>query len=130
MEPALPDKSGAPRRAGTPRSRGSLPSEPKSPKPEAQSPIAAALQGCAACVPKKAAVAWAQFVATISQLEAADVRTDSARMIRLVIEAGYEDYLQDNFANYRSRLEDLEQLAVFARGGVPDAACFADEPRS
>ena len=36
-------------------------------------------------------------------------------MIRLVIEAGYEDHLKENYANYRSRLDDLEQLAVFAR---------------
>jgi DNA helicase-2/ATP-dependent DNA helicase PcrA len=35
-------------------------------------------------------------------------------MIRHVLEAGYEDYLQDTFANYRVRLEDLEQLATFA----------------
>jgi DNA helicase-2/ATP-dependent DNA helicase PcrA len=32
-----------------------------------------------------------------------------------VIEAGYEEYLEESYANYRSRLEDLEQLAVFAR---------------
>jgi len=31
-----------------------------------------------------------------------------------VIDAGYDDYLKENFANYRVRLEDLEQLAVFA----------------
>jgi len=35
-------------------------------------------------------------------------------MIQHVIEAGYEDYLQENYANYRIRLEDLEQLATFA----------------
>ena len=27
----------------------------------------------------------------------------------------YEEYLEESYANYRSRLEDLEQLAVFAR---------------
>ena len=36
-------------------------------------------------------------------------------MIQLVIEAGYEDYLKENFANYRSRLDDLKQLAIFAQ---------------
>ena len=36
-------------------------------------------------------------------------------MIRLVVEAGYEDYLKETHANYRTRLEDLEQLAIFAR---------------
>jgi DNA helicase-2/ATP-dependent DNA helicase PcrA len=35
-------------------------------------------------------------------------------MIRTVIEAGYEDYLKETYANYRNRLEDLEQLAAFA----------------
>ena len=76
---------------------------------------ARALQSCAADVPKKAAAAWGQFTATMAQLEAGDVRTDSSKMIRLAIEAGYEDHLKENYANYRSRLEDLEQLAVFAR---------------
>lgn len=73
------------------------------------------LQHCAKLVPKKAAVAWAQFVATIAQLEAEDTRHDAARMLRLVVEAGYEEHLKENFANYRSRLDDLEQLAVFAQ---------------
>ncbi len=60
-------------------------------------------------------MAWAQFVATLAQLEATEVRANASKMIGLVIEAGYEDYLEENYANYRSRLEDLEQLAVFAR---------------
>jgi DNA helicase-2/ATP-dependent DNA helicase PcrA len=76
--------------------------------------LAAALQSCAKSVPAKAATAWAQFVATISQLEDETVRKSAAKMLRLVIDAGYDDYLKENFANYRNRLEDLEQLAVFA----------------
>ena len=89
--------------------------EVQSPKSEVQSPIATAMQGCAGSVPKKAAVAWAQFMATLAQMEAKSMRTDAAKMIRLAIEAGYEDHLKASYANYRSRLEDLEQLAVFAR---------------
>jgi DNA helicase-2/ATP-dependent DNA helicase PcrA len=86
------------------------------PKPETQNAkLATALQRCAASVPKKAAVAWAQFVATIAQLEAPEIRRDASKMITLVIEAGYDDYLEENYTNFRSRLEDLEQLAVFAR---------------
>jgi DNA helicase-2/ATP-dependent DNA helicase PcrA len=77
--------------------------------------LAVALQSCAGGVPKKAAVGWAQFVATIAQLEAEGVRENASEMIGLVIEAGYEDYLEESYANYRSRVEDLEQLAVFAR---------------
>ncbi|TAK98685.1 MAG: ATP-dependent helicase [Verrucomicrobia bacterium] len=78
-------------------------------------PLAITLQSCAKVVPKKAAVAWAQFVATISQLEAPGVRKSAGKMLELVLEAGYEDYLKENYANYRSRLEDLEQLAVFSQ---------------
>jgi DNA helicase-2/ATP-dependent DNA helicase PcrA len=86
--------------------------------PSAESPpplLALRLQACAGAVPKKAAVAWAQFVATVSQLEAKEIRDNASAMIGLVIEAGYEDYLEESYDNYRSRLDDLQQLAVFAR---------------
>jgi len=33
----------------------------------------------------------------------------------LVIDAGYDDYLKETYANYQSRLEDLEELGSFAR---------------
>src|SRR5882724_2352608 len=84
-------------------------------KPDTKARVATCLQGCAAATPKKSAVAWAQFVATMSQLESAPAYGNPAQMMRLVVEAGYEDYLQENFANYRNRLEDLEQLAIFAQ---------------
>ncbi|MBU6399580.1 MAG: UvrD-helicase domain-containing protein [Verrucomicrobia bacterium] len=77
-------------------------------------PLALALQSCADAVPKKAAAAWAQFTATISQLEVEPLCHQPAEMIELVLEAGYEDFLKANYANYRSRLEDLQQLAGFA----------------
>jgi DNA helicase-2/ATP-dependent DNA helicase PcrA len=78
------------------------------------SSIATALQQCSCSVPKKTAVAWSNLVITISQLEADPLRNNPSGMLRHVIEAGYEEYLQDTFANYRNRLEDLEQLATFA----------------
>ncbi len=81
--------------------------------PSGQSPIAVALQACAEKVPKKGAVAWAQFVATIAQLEERNARAP-ADMLRLVVEASYEDYLKQKYANYESRLNDLEQIMVFA----------------
>ena len=80
-----------------------------------QTPCAYRMQQCSPHVPKKAAVAWAQFVATIAQLEGKEAKGNASRMLRLVLEAGYDDYLEENYANFRSRLEDLEQLAVFAR---------------
>jgi DNA helicase-2/ATP-dependent DNA helicase PcrA len=81
----------------------------------AQPSLAAALQGCVGSVPKKAAVAWAQFTATMSQLEEATRRDQPGELIQLALEADYEDYLKERYTNYRSRLEDLEQLATFAR---------------
>ena len=85
--------------------------------------LAAALQACSKSVPKKAVVAWAQLAATMSQLETKPVAGNPGKMIRLVLEAGYEDYLQDNFANYRNRVEDLGQLAIFAQQ-FPDTGEF------
>ncbi len=80
-----------------------------------KNPIATALQKCAVAVPKKSAVAWAQFLATMAQLEMEPVRGNASQMIRLIVEAGYKEHLQEEYANYRQRLEDLEQLANFAQ---------------
>jgi DNA helicase-2/ATP-dependent DNA helicase PcrA len=92
-------------------------------QPAARPPLATALQKCAGAVPKKAATAWAQLTATLAQLEADGVRGNAAAMMQLVLEAGYEDYLKETYANYRSRLEDLEQLAIFA-GQFDDLSDF------
>jgi DNA helicase-2/ATP-dependent DNA helicase PcrA len=77
--------------------------------------LAMALQACAKSVPKNAASGWAQLVATVAQLEEKSVRGSAAKMIQLVIEAGYDDYLKENYANYHSRLDDLKQLAIFSQ---------------
>jgi DNA helicase II / ATP-dependent DNA helicase PcrA len=76
--------------------------------------LAVVLQACAKSVPAKAATAWAQFVATISQLEDETVRKSAAKMLRLVIDAGYDDYLKETYDNYQRRLDELQQLAEFA----------------
>jgi DNA helicase-2/ATP-dependent DNA helicase PcrA len=75
---------------------------------------AAALRKCAPLVPKKAVSGWKQLNETFEQLEADEIRRQPAEMIRLVLEAGYENYLQETYPNYRARQEDLEQLAVFS----------------
>ncbi|MGA2542071.1 MAG: ATP-dependent helicase [Verrucomicrobiota bacterium] len=77
-----------------------------------QPPLATALQKIAAAVPKKSAVPWAQFTATVAQLEEPETRRSASRMIHLVLEAGYQDYLQARYTNYLSRLSDLEQMAA------------------
>ena len=77
-------------------------------------PIAPLLTAIAKSVPGKAAAAWAQFTATISQCEADPIRHAPGRFIRLVVEADYEDYLKATYENPRNRLDDLEQLANYA----------------
>jgi len=78
-----------------------------------KSATAGALEACR--VPQKTAAAWAQFVATMAQLDEESVRGSPAKMIQLVFEAGYEDYLKQQYTNYRSRKEDLEKLTAFSR---------------
>jgi DNA helicase-2/ATP-dependent DNA helicase PcrA len=82
--------------------------------PEAPARLATALQRIKHAVPRKAEVDWAQLAATIAQLEAADTRGKASKMIQIVLEAGYEEYLQEKYTNYQSRREDLVQLAAFA----------------
>ena len=77
-------------------------------------PLAAALQACAASVPKKATDAWADLAITISEIEIEPVRSQPSEMIQFILESGYEEYLQETYTNYRSRRDDLEQLASFA----------------
>jgi len=82
--------------------------------PRTQTPIAVALQDSIAAVPKKSVLGWAQFTATISQLENETLRQSPAKMLRLIIDAGYDDYLKETYDNYQRRLDDLQQLAEFA----------------
>jgi DNA helicase II / ATP-dependent DNA helicase PcrA len=89
---------------------GGSPEPPELPR----TPVAPLLARMSAAVPKKAATAWAQFCATISQCETPDMLKTPGRMIRLVVEADYEDYVKNTFDNPRNRLEDLAQLASYA----------------
>ena len=82
--------------------------------PKSKTPLAVALQDSIAAVPKKAVLGWAQFTATISQLEDETVRKSAAKMLRLVMDAGYDDYLKETYDNYERRLDEIQQLAEFA----------------
>jgi DNA helicase-2/ATP-dependent DNA helicase PcrA len=81
--------------------------------PEAR--VAAALQRCKPAVPRKTEVAWAQLSTTLAQLEDPALVHNPASALNLVLQAGYEDHLKEHYPNYRARLEDLQQLALFAR---------------
>ncbi|MDG1890916.1 MAG: UvrD-helicase domain-containing protein [Verrucomicrobiota bacterium] len=73
------------------------------------------IQGCIPKVPKKSGEAWTQFQATMEQMEAPKIRGSTAAMIRHIMDAGYEDYLKSEYSNFRNRMEDLEQLAVYSQ---------------
>lgn len=77
-------------------------------------PVATRLQACSRSIPPKAAAAWAQFTATVAQLESEELSRNASKMMRLVIDAGYDEYLKKTHDNYRSRLDDIKQLAIFA----------------
>ena len=64
--------------AGNTPAPSAVPSEPAEP---ASFNIARSLQSCAKSVPKKAAMAWAQFVATISQLEDAAIAPERGQNV-------------------------------------------------
>ncbi len=89
-----------------------IPNPPSSPTPRPS--VAGALGAIALNVPKKAVAPWGQFVATMKDIEAQSPAGDPAAMINLIREAVYEDYLKSTYDNANARLEDIEQLAVFA----------------
>ncbi|MGH9458426.1 MAG: ATP-dependent helicase [Thermoanaerobaculia bacterium] len=53
---------------------------------------------------------------TLRALESEAMRRSPAESIRLVVEQGYGDYVRSKFPNFSARLDDLEQLALFAEG--------------
>ncbi|MCS1412189.1 MAG: ATP-dependent DNA helicase PcrA [Verrucomicrobia subdivision 3 bacterium] len=77
--------------------------------------VAACLAGCAKAVPRKAKAAWAQLSGTVAQIKGPLTGGSLGKIIELVLEAGYEDYLKERYDNYRSRLEEVQQLAHYAR---------------
>ncbi|MCS7338672.1 MAG: ATP-dependent helicase, partial [Verrucomicrobiae bacterium] len=77
--------------------------------------VASALLEIKDTVPAKAAHDWEQFCHTIADIEAEPMRSRPSEMIRLVLEAGYDDYLKASYTSYTQRRDDIEQLSIFAR---------------
>lgn len=79
-----------------------------------------------AALPKGAVSGWLEFAALIKALTAPETMDNPARQIELILESGYNEYLQDNFDNAEAREEDLRQLALFA-GRYETTANFLNE---
>jgi DNA helicase II / ATP-dependent DNA helicase PcrA len=59
--------------------------------------------------------AWEEFIKLLEELASDVNRQNPSRQIELILERGYTEHLQNNFENYEARLEDIKQLALFAR---------------
>jgi DNA helicase-2/ATP-dependent DNA helicase PcrA len=73
------------------------------------------LRAISASVPKKAVADWKQLTDTIEQIEAEPTRNQPAEMIRVIMEAGYGDYLVANYEKSQMRQEQIEELGAFSR---------------
>jgi DNA helicase-2/ATP-dependent DNA helicase PcrA len=58
---------------------------------------------------------WPRFIGILSSLQDSSLQKNPGGMIQLILQQGYRDYLQTNYPNYEERIEDLNQLASFAR---------------
>jgi DNA helicase-2/ATP-dependent DNA helicase PcrA len=64
---------------------------------------------------------WKSFLDTYGAL--LDGRPSPSAMLKAVADSEYRAYLENEYTDYRDRLEDIEQLAGFAEQ-YPDAAAF------
>ncbi len=77
-----------------------------------------------AFLPGKAKTGWMDFVNTAeSMISRGPVPSN---MLRAVINSSYRDYAEREYPDWRDRLEDLEQLAVFAENYRDASSLMAD----
>jgi DNA helicase II / ATP-dependent DNA helicase PcrA len=65
-------------------------------------------------VSAKSAKFWSQLGFTLEEIAPAGVPIPPSKMIRIILEAIYEDYLASKYANHEQRREDLVTLQTFA----------------
>jgi DNA helicase-2/ATP-dependent DNA helicase PcrA len=58
--------------------------------------------------------AWENFVKLLEMITSDENRGKPAKQIELILNNGYEQYLQETFENADARAEDLRQLALYA----------------
>jgi DNA helicase-2/ATP-dependent DNA helicase PcrA len=62
--------------------------------------------------PSRGAAGWQDFVKIVTNM--VNIGRLPAQLIRSLASSTYQDYLEREYPNWRERLEDLEQLALFA----------------
>jgi DNA helicase II / ATP-dependent DNA helicase PcrA len=80
----------------------------------APDPLAMIVRGGADEAAPKRGTGWTEFRALVESLLSEDARATPSRQIELVLARGYEAYLEANYENAETRLEDLRQLALYA----------------
>ena len=78
-------------------------------------PVSTSLSHTGKKAPAKARTHWAQLTATMAQMEHENVLNKPAELIRMALEGCYEDYAEARFDNAKTRLDDIKELANFAR---------------
>jgi DNA helicase-2/ATP-dependent DNA helicase PcrA len=76
--------------------------------------IAPILAAISKQVPKRGQVEWAKWMTLISICESPEVRSSPARLLQEVLTTDYKEYLQATYDNAPQRLEDCEQLVLYA----------------
>jgi DNA helicase-2/ATP-dependent DNA helicase PcrA len=66
-------------------------------------------------IPAKSAPGWAQLLTTLALLAPEGKTIPPGEMISLVTASLYDDYMQEKFANYEARRDDLSTLANYAK---------------
>jgi DNA helicase II / ATP-dependent DNA helicase PcrA len=64
---------------------------------------------------QKSAKAWQQLCYTLDEIAPERQPVSPSQMIRIILEAVYDDYLQAKYANYEQRRDDLTSLESYAR---------------
>lgn len=70
-------------------------------------------------------VGWSDFLQVWQSMEQ-ELEKTPAQLIRAVLGSKYQEYLENEYGDYRERLQDLEQLAIFAER-QPDLNRFLAE---
>ena len=65
--------------------------------------------------PKKVPEDWFRFTNLLFSLQDSSLQKNIGGMIHLIVQQDYQNYLRSKYPDYEERMEDLNQLASFAR---------------
>lgn len=69
------------------------------------------------CKPRpKSAKDWAMLINLFKEIEKSDLFNQPGKLIRAIFDSFYEKYVKENYDNYKLRIEDIQQFALFADG--------------